>query len=187
MLLYTDQPIATLTQLHKAVSKVDRHIHQHESEKRGGQQNSGTARDPDAMQVDASRQQQQQPTKVQKTKADYMKFMQGKCFRCGSKEHTKKDGHHERDVCNHCRKTGHRSPVCFTKYLGKPGKMASAAMTSDSTSTTTNSQTPAPSSSTSVSATTSAKDSKTQADLLAQLMKWTEAQDVQIKVLSASF
>ena len=88
------------------------------------------------MQVDASRQQQQQPTKVQKTKVDYMKFMHGKCFGCGSKEHTKKNGHHERDVCNHCGKTGHRSPVCFMKYLGKPGKSASAAAMSDSTMST---------------------------------------------------
>ena len=138
------------------------------------------------MQVDTSHQQQQ-PTKVQKTKADYMKFMEGKCFGCGSKEHTKKEGHHERDVCNHCRKMGHRSPICFTKYIGKPGKLASAATTSDSTTTTNNSQTPPSSSTTSVSATALAKDSKTQADLLAQLMKQIEAQDAQIKALSASF
>ena len=187
MLSYMDQPIATLTQLHKAVSKVDRRIHQHESEKCRGQQNSGAARDPDTMQVDTLWQQQQQPAKNQKTKVEYMKFMQGKCFGCGLKEHTKKDGHHERDVCNHCGKTGHRSPVCFTKYMGKPGKLASATATSDSTSSTTTSQTSPPSSSTSVSATASAKDNKTQADLLAQLMKHIEAQDVQIKVLSASF
>ena len=115
-----------------------------------------------------------------------MKFMQGKCFRCGSKEHTKKDGHHKRDVCNHCRKTGHWSPVCFTKYIGKPGKSASAAATSDSTSSTNSSQT-SPPLSTTVFATTLAKDSKTQAELLAQLMKRIEVQDAQIKALSASF
>ena len=73
------------------------------------------------------------------------------------------------------------------KYLGKPGKSASAAATSESTLSTTNSQTLTPSSSTSVSVTALAKDNKTQADLLAQLMKQIEAQDVQIKVLSASF
>ena len=185
MLSYTNQPVATLTQLREAASKVDRHIHQCESEKHRGQQNSGVAKDPDAMQVDASCQQQQ-PTKGQKNKAEYMKFMQGKCFRCGSKEHTKKDGHHERDICNHCRKMGHRSPVCFTKYLGKPGKLASATTMLDSTLTTNTSQT-SPLTTTSVSATALAKDNKIQADLLAQLMKQIEAQDVQIKVLSASF
>ena len=70
--------------------------------------------------------------------------------------------------------------------MGKPGKSASAAVTSDSTLSTNTLQTP-PSLSTSVSATALAKDSKTQVDLLAQLMKQIEAQDVQIKVLSVSF
>ena len=186
VLSYTDQPIATLTQLCEAVSKVDRCIWQCESEKRGGQQNSNAARDPDVMKVDASCQQQQ-PTKGQKTKAEYMKFMQGKCFGCGSKDHTKKDGHHERDVCSHCGKTGHRSPVCFTKYMGKPDKSASATVTSDSTLSKNSWQSPPSSSTNTVSANSLAKDSKTQADLLAQLMKRIEVQDAQIKALGASF
>ena len=62
VLSYTDQPVTTLTQLCEAASKVDRHIWQCESEKHRGQQNSGAARDPDAMQVDALHQQQQHVT-----------------------------------------------------------------------------------------------------------------------------
>jgi hypothetical protein len=161
-------------------------MRQRESEKRGNNSSSSpqgtTTNNPDAMQVDASRQQQQSGSAKpgQKTRADYMKYMQGKCFGCGSKDHAKKDGKHERDVCNHCGKTGHRSTVCFTKFLGKPGKTAGAAATSDSTDST-------PSSSASATNETPAKDSKTQADLLAQLMEKVKAQEAQINALKASF
>jgi Retrotransposon gag protein len=188
VLAYTDQTITTLTQLKDASSKIDRRIRQREAEKRGSNSSSSqsgtTSSNPDAMQVDATRQQPQSGGKPgQKTKAEYMKWMQGKCFGCGSKDHAKKDGKHERDVCNHCGKTGHRSNVCFTKYLGKPGKTAGAAATSESTDST-------PSSSTDTAAATKqspAKDSKNQADLLAQLMEKVKAQEAQINALKASF
>ena len=73
------------------------------------------------------------------------------------------------------------------KYMRKPGKSASAAVTSDSTTSTTSLQLSPSSSTNTASATSLANDSKTQADLLAQLMKRIEVQDAQIKVLSASF
>ena len=127
------------------------------------------------MQVDAT---QQGGTK--KTCADYIKFMNGKCYGCGSKDHAKKDGNHECDVCNHCAKVGHRSNVCFTKYLGKPGKpKAKAAASTDSTEST-------PSTSEAVSTTALAQDSK-EADLLAKLMERVKAQEAQINALKASF
>jgi hypothetical protein len=34
-------------------------------------------------------------------------FMKGRCYGCGSREHQKKDGGHECDVCNHCSKVGY--------------------------------------------------------------------------------
>jgi hypothetical protein len=110
ILSYTDQPTGTFTQLREASSEVDRRVRQRDSEKRGKlSQQSSTARDPDAMQVDTSAQKPQQSGAGKKTKADFTKFMQGKCFGCGSKDHSKKNGNHECDVCNHCGKTGHRS------------------------------------------------------------------------------
>ena len=175
-----DLPSGTLTELREAASKLDRRIRQREAKKRGHNTSSpsqqGTQhKDPDAMQVDAT---QQGGTK--KTRADYIKFMNGKCYGCGSKDHTKKDGNHERDICNHCAKVGHRSNVCFTKYLGKPGKpKAKAAASTDSTD-------PAPSTSEAVSATAPAQDSK-EADLLAKLMERVKAQEAQINALKVSF
>jgi hypothetical protein len=183
ILSYTDQPTGTFTQLREASSKVNRRVQQRDSEKRGKSSQQHTARDPDMMQVDASAQKPQQSGAAKKTKDDFTKFMQGKCFRCGSKDHSKKNGNHEHDVCNHCGKTGHRSTVCFGKFMGTP-KKAGVAATTDSTDSSGQ-----PTASTSASATNTApaKDSKTQADLLASLMDRVKAQEEQIKALSASF
>jgi hypothetical protein len=92
-------------------------------------------------------------------------------------------GNHERNMCNHCGKTGHRSTICFGKYMGTP-KKAGVAATAGSTNSSA-----MPSSSTTASTTNTApaKDSKIQADLLASLMEQVKAQEEQIKVLSASF
>ncbi|KAF5355378.1 hypothetical protein D9757_014592 [Collybiopsis confluens] len=49
-------------------------------------------RDPNAMDVDATR------TVTGKSSDDYRRFMMGRCYGCGSKNHRKADGHHERDV-----------------------------------------------------------------------------------------
>jgi hypothetical protein len=142
------------------------------------------------MQVDATRTGSTGNNNgPKKDRAAYMKHMQGKCYGCGSTQHTKKDGGHERDVCNHCGKVGHRSMVCFAKYVGKPGKSASAKATTDGTVSTpsTSSQPAATAAASSSSKPSPAKDNKTQADLLAQLMAKIQEQDEQIKALKASF
>ena len=157
---------------------------QREAEKRGHTSQTTSTnsaqKDPNAMDIDASRQNQQSSTGSNTlNRQSYLKWMTGKCFGCGSKDHTKKDGHHECDVCNHCSKTGHRGPVCFSKYMKKPGKAAgAAATTTESTSS---------SSTTSATMTSLAKDSKQQADLLAQLMEKVKAQELQIAALKSSF
>ena len=143
-----------------------------------------TSKASDAMEVDASRQQQQGGKEVRNQRT-YTAFMRGKCFGCGSPDHTKKDGSHDRDICNHCKKVGHRSPVCFSKYLGKP-ITAKAAATEQEESKASSSHAKGKAS---VSATTpaQAKDSKGQADLLAQLMAQIKAQSAEIEALKASF
>ena len=145
--------------------------------------NNTTSKYSDAMEVDATRQQQS-GKEVQNRKT-YLAFMKGKCYGCGSTDHTKANRNHEQDVCNHCRKVGHRSPVCQSKYLGKPAAAKAAA---------TEQEQPTPSTLTLkgkalVSATTPtpAKDSKGQADLLAQLMVQIKEQSAQIEALKASF
>ena len=135
------------------------------------------------MEVDASCQGSTNSNE-KKTHKSYLATMKGRCFGCGSKEHNKKDGNHERGVCHHCGKAGHRSTVCLSKYLGKP-PAAKAAATETSTSSP-NSNGPSTSSK-AVATTMLAKDSKTQADLLAQLLKRIEEQDKELKALKASF
>jgi hypothetical protein len=136
------------------------------------------------MQVDATHQGNQKPKEAKKDRASYIKSMQGKCYGCGSDKHTKKDGNHKRDVCNHCSKTGHRSPVCFNKYISNTGSAKAASTTDSSTSTA---KPPSPPATASASTSAPAKNNKTQADLLAKLMKRIKDQDAQIKALKASF
>jgi hypothetical protein len=188
MLASTHQPIGTINKLHAAAQSLDQRWWQQEAEKKGHTFTLGNQKqsDPNAMQVDASCQDSSGNTsKLQKNRGSYIKHMQGKCYGCGSDKHTKKDGNHKRDVCNHCGKTGHRSPVCFTKYIGKPAAAKTAATTDGSTSTATPPSAPKATASASTSAL--AKNNKTQADLLAKLMKCIEDQDAQIKALKASF
>ena len=145
-----------------------------------------TTRDPNAMEVDASRPGNSSQEK--RTRNSYLQFMKGKCFGCGSTQHNKKDRNHEHDICNHCGKTGHRSPVCFNKYMGKPATAKAAATTENaSSSSTPNGPSTSSKATASATTTTSAQGSKTQADLLAQLMKRIEEQYEEIKALKASF
>jgi hypothetical protein len=140
------------------------------------------------MQVDATHQgNSNKPKEAKKDHGSYIKHMQGKCYRCGSTDHTKKDSNNEHDMCNHCGKIGHRLPMCFTKYIRKPVKGAKAAATSDGSTST--SKPPSSSTNTKASASTSTptKNNTTQADLLAELMKCIKVQDAQIKALEASF
>ena len=184
----TDRPIATFEELRKVTLVLDQHIHQREAEKKGqtfSNTSQGTlSRNPDAMEVDASRQGNHN-TKEKKTHKSYLANMKGRCFSCGSKEHNKKDGNHERDVCHHCGKAGHRSTVCLSKYLGKP-PAAKAAATETPTSGP-NSNGPSTSSKAVATVSTPAKDSKTQTDLLAQLLECIKKQDEEIQALKSSF
>ena len=72
-----------------------------------------------------------------------MKQMASKCFRCGSTDHTKKNGGHDWEICHHCQKAGHRTNVCFDKYMGKE-KKAKAASTSSGQAQAASTSTPTP-------------------------------------------
>src|SRR6201996_200408 len=135
------------------------------------------------MDMDAS--QQQQPGKEQHTRCTYLSWMKGECFGCGSPDHTKKDGKHKKDICGHCKKVGHHSPVCMAKYLGKP-IVAKAAATEQAAASSSTTDTKGKAS---ISATTPApaQNSKAQADLLTKLTAQMQEQSVQIEALKSSF
>ena len=59
--------------------------------------------------------------------------MNGRCFGCRSKSHTKKDGGHEWEICDHCLGTGHKSMVCMCRYFGLPKRVKAAATSSSVT------------------------------------------------------
>jgi hypothetical protein len=75
-----------------------------------------SAADPNVMDVDATR-----------TRDEYMRRMRGRCFGCGSLGHNKRDGNHERDLCRHCKRTGHRESVCMDKFVGRSQSQKAAA------------------------------------------------------------
>ena len=187
-LAISDRPIGTLTELRQATQILDQHMRQHQAEKAGkslyNTPHTTNSKAPDAMNVDTSRQQQQ-PGKEKHTRYTYLSWMKGKCFGCGSPDHAKKDGKHEKDICRHCKKVGHRSPVCMAKYLGKPivTKVAATDQAAASPPITD------PKGKASVSATTPmpAQNSKAQADLLAKLMAQMQEQSTQIEALKSSF
>ena len=182
----TNLPIETLEELRTAARSIDQRLRQHDTEKKGGSYNPttpGKAHESDAMQVDASRQQQGGSNKAPKSRADFQNFMKGKCYGCGKTDHSKKDGNHERDVCNYCQKTGHRSNVCMIKYMGKPAKVKAAA-TAESP---TKSPTPSTSAVATASATPAPAKGKSQVELMAQLMEQVKKQQEQIATLSAAF
>ena len=136
------------------------------------------SKDPNAMEVDASHQ------KEEHNRRTYMAFMKGKCYRCGSLDHAKKDGKHERDICGHCKKVGHRSPVCFSKYLGKPIAAKAAASQESPEASSSSDKGKATASATKHVPVT---DSKGQADLLAKLMVQIQVQSRELEALKASF
>ena len=68
-----------------------------------------------------------------KTRQDFLKEMNSRCFGCGSKSHMKKDGGHEREICDYCLGTGHKSTVCMCRYFRLPKRVKAAATLSSVT------------------------------------------------------
>ena len=163
-LAITDRPIETLSELFESMQIVDTRMRQCTTEKKGQTfHQQGKLQDPLGvvpMDLDATcqgqgkqRGQNQQSSGSGKNWASWMKQMAGKCFGCGSSDHTKKNSGHDQEICHHCQKAGHRANICFDKYMGKE-KKAKAASTQQAASTSTgqaqvvstSAPTPAPSS-----------------------------------------
>ena len=125
-LAISDCAIGTYKELRTAAHILDQRMQQRQAEKHGKTMTSpAPSKDPNAMEVDASCQSVPKENHNRRT---FVTFMKGKCYSCGSTDHTKANGKHEHDICGHCKKVGHCSPVCFNKYLGKPIAAKAAAM-----------------------------------------------------------
>ena len=188
-LTFTDRPTTSLNELKTAAHIFDQRIRQRNAEKGGKQAQQlhlfpVSAKDPNAMDVDASRQSNSKEVRNRKT---YTSFMRGKCFGCGSPDHTKKEGGHECDICNHCKKVGHRSPVCMAKYLGKKVVAKAAASNETPADSTTLPPPAAKAAATTSKGKAPASDIKAQADLMAKLMAQVEEQSKELATLKASF
>lgn len=138
-----------------------------------------TARDPNAMDIDAS--------KTGKTRLDFLRVMSGRCFGCGSKDHTKANGHHKNDVCDWCLRLGHRGNVCQDKFMGNPRKTRAAA-TSERTLYDPSAPTPAPASSASLAPAESSSSATISAssDVINALLKQQEELTAQMDALKKS-
>lgn len=79
--------------------------------------------DPNAMEIDAARTgriRADQPGPNGKTVTDWRKALVNRCNRCGSTDHIAKNGNHDRDICSWCKKVGHKSTACMSKFMGYP-------------------------------------------------------------------
>ena len=69
--------------------------------------------DPNAMEIDASRQGPNG-----RSRDDFTQAMRGRCYGCGLRTHTKKDCKHNKTQCNHCKRYGHLIAVCQDRFMG---------------------------------------------------------------------
>ena len=122
-LAVSERAQATLEELVAAATVIDRRLRERQEEKRGHRTETSSAPPPpkpadsDAMQIDAIR------PGSKRSRWDFRTEMRGRCYGCGSKEHVKSDGHHERDLCQYCLRLGHQAQVCQDKYLGLEPKL----------------------------------------------------------------
>ncbi|KAG2008145.1 hypothetical protein CC2G_013607 [Coprinopsis cinerea AmutBmut pab1-1] len=81
----------------------------------GPSTSSTPARDPYAMDIDATR-----VGPNGRSRDDYVAMMRGRCFGCGSRDHIKRDGDHTALRCTHCQRMGHTAGVCQDRFMGFP-------------------------------------------------------------------
>ena len=70
--------------------------------------------DPDAMVIDAAR------TGSEKSRIDFLRWLKGKCFRCGSTGHASAGCPNatEEKLCGYCKRPKHFKSVCQDKFMG---------------------------------------------------------------------
>ena len=159
-LAITDRPVVTLRELVESANIIDTRIRQRSAEKKGKTFHQTSSQDQGvvSMEVDATQTRPQgkgkqgkgkqgqttgnPPSSSGKNRASFLKDMAGKCFGCGSTDHTKKNGNHERKICHWCQRTGHRANVCFSKYMGQEKKQKAAGTSQPAPSTSTDSAVP---------------------------------------------
>ena len=139
-LAISDHPTEAYKSLVEAAQALNICLRQRQAEKKGqtfhqtSLQSHGTETVP--MDINALCQQQggrqRQSAQKKPNRSDFLKKMKGKHFGCSSSDHTKEQGNHGSDICNHCKKAGHCSTVCFAKFMGREKVSATSQMTADS-------------------------------------------------------
>lgn len=181
-LVHTERPIKKLDDLITVATAMDIRLRARASEKAREQGRTPVPtpkftpappvatpfKDPNAMDIDATRGPNG------KSKFDFLSAMKGRCFGCGSSQHNKRDGGHERDLCSWCLRTGHKDSVCQDRYLGHPRKQKVAASDTP-TPDAPEVSAAGPSNSASVSATTTGIDLASMQQQLAELTKTVAA------------
>ena len=141
----------TLAELYEAAANIDKGRLDFERSKgtgkidllNGGRGNShASSSDPNAMDIDALR------SGSTRTRAQWLRSMMGKCFNCGSSQHSATDkakcpaqGKH----CSYCGRQGHFEVGCLDKFTGRERQRGLRSPDSRSTTTTTTSSTRRPS------------------------------------------
>lgn len=115
-----------LAEVYEKAQIAGERIRERDQEKSGkGRHSTASVPAPDAMDIDATRVTKA-PTPAKgtspngKTYDDFKRAMVNKCSKCASADHIAKNGNHERDICYHCKKAGHRSTACMRKFMGFP-------------------------------------------------------------------
>ena len=123
----------------------------------------------------------------QRTWRDFQQYMKGKCYGCGSKDHSKAQGGHERVICKYCKRVGHLDNVCSDHYMGKPKdgglQKSSGGKQRVAASTTAEEEETLSSGSSNVPAEEQVASLK---DMLESLQKQSAAQAAELKALRAS-
>lgn len=120
----------SLAEVYQAAHTAGERIREREQEKAAEKKGKKTLSpssvpDPDAMDIDALKMLKGQASGKGvspngRTMDDWKRSLVNRCNKCGSSDHIAKNGNHERDVCNHCQKAGHRSTVCIRRFMGYP-------------------------------------------------------------------